>query len=117
MGMDANMAAGLSYLVGWITGLVFFLVEKQNRFVRFHAMQSIIWFGGLTVLFVVLSVLEMIPFVGLILFCLSGLLAVLGIVSWVILLVMAFQGKYFKLPVVGDYAERYAATPPAGTGL
>jgi uncharacterized membrane protein len=50
MGMQPNVAAGWSYVFGWISGLIFFFLEKQNRFVRFHAMQSIIFFGGLTVL-------------------------------------------------------------------
>ncbi|WP_287268020.1 DUF4870 domain-containing protein [Thermogemmatispora sp.] len=117
MGMEANMAAGLSYLVGWITGLIFYLSEKQNRFVRFHAMQSIIWFAALTILIVALDVLGMIPFVGLLTFCLSGLVGLVGFVSWIVLLIMAFQGKYFKLPIIGDYAERYANTMPAGSGL
>ncbi|RAQ96921.1 hypothetical protein A4R35_15395 [Thermogemmatispora tikiterensis] len=117
MGMEANVAAGLSYLVGWITGLIFYLSEKQNRFVRFHAMQSIIWFAALTILIVALDVLGMIPFVGLLTFCLSGLVGLLGLVSWIVLLIMAFQGKYFKLPIVGDYAERYANATPVGSSL
>src|SRR6266705_859993 len=57
MGMQPNVAAGLSYVLGWITGLVFFLMEKQNRFVRFHAMQSILFFGGLSVLGIVLRII------------------------------------------------------------
>ncbi|MBX5449553.1 MAG: DUF4870 domain-containing protein [Thermogemmatispora sp.] len=117
MGMEANTAAGLSYVLGWLTGLIFFLMEKQNRFVRFHAMQSLIWFGFLTVLSLVLGVLEMVPLIGLFAFCLLGLLLLVGFVSWVFLLITAFQGKYLKLPVIGDYAERYATTPPAGMGL
>ena len=105
MGMDQNVAAGLSYIFGWVTGLIFFLMEKQNRFVRFHAMQSIL----LSVAYIVLAI-----FIGIVTFVLPflwflGNLALLGmIVVSVILLVNAFQGKYFKLPVIGDYAERYA---------
>ncbi|GAC1566457.1 MAG: hypothetical protein NVS3B14_08900 [Ktedonobacteraceae bacterium] len=57
MGMQANVAAGLSYVAGWITGLIFFLGEKQNRFVRFNAMQSILLYAGLTVLYIVIDVL------------------------------------------------------------
>src|SRR5213078_1778870 len=57
MGMQPNVAAGLSYVFGWVTGLIFFLVEKQNRFVRFHAMQSILFFGGLTVINIILNVI------------------------------------------------------------
>ena len=55
MNMSPTTAAALSYVLGWITGLIFFLSEKQNKFVRFHAMQSIITFGSLTVLFMVPS--------------------------------------------------------------
>ncbi|WP_202901981.1 DUF4870 domain-containing protein [Thermogemmatispora carboxidivorans] len=117
MGMEANLAAGLSYLVGWVTGLIFFLVEKQNRFVRFHAMQSIIWFGALTVVEIALRIVWIVPFLGLLAFCFQGLIGLLGFVSWIVLMIMAFQGKYFKLPVVGDYAERYASPPPTGTGF
>ena len=54
-GMQANVAALLSYGFGWITGLVFYLIEKENKFVRFHAFQSIVVFGALTVLSIVLA--------------------------------------------------------------
>ncbi len=110
MGMQANVAAGLSYLVGWVTGLIFFFVEKQNRFVRFHAMQSIIFFGGLSVASIVLSIVTNlgIPVIGLLALCINSLLGIVGLVGWIVLLINGFQGKYFKLPVIGDYAERYA---------
>ena len=55
--LEPNVAGLLCYLVGWITGLVFILIEKENKFVRFHAMQSIVTFGALTVLWIALSVL------------------------------------------------------------
>jgi uncharacterized membrane protein len=110
MGMQPNVAAGLSYVLGWITGLVFFLVEKQNRFVRFHAMQSILFFGGLTVLNIVLNVISGfdIIFISGIAALLGYLIGLVGFVGWIVLLINGFQGKYFKLPIVGDYAERYA---------
>ena len=54
-GMDENVAGLLCYLVGWVTGLIFFLIEKENQFVRFHAMQSIVTFGGITVITIILS--------------------------------------------------------------
>ncbi len=101
-GLQPNVAAGLSYLFVWVGGLVFFLIEKQNRFVRFHAMQSLIFFGGLSILAYVIGY---IPFLGGIL---SGLLWLVWVVGWIFLMIQGFQGKYFKLPVVGDYAERYA---------
>ena len=114
MGMQANVAAGLSYILGWVTGLVFFLVEKQNRFVRFHAMQSILFFGGLTVLGIVLNIVWAagIPFISFVAFCINGLLGIVALVGWIVLLINGFQGKYFKLPVIGDYAEKYANSNP-----
>lgn len=108
MNMDPNTAAGLSYLAWIITGLIFFLGEKQNRFVRFHAMQSILTSAALIVLNIVLSILFAIPFIGLI-GCVLGPLVWVGTVAlWIILMIQGFQGKYFKLPIIGDYAERYA---------
>ncbi|HEX6480133.1 MAG TPA: DUF4870 domain-containing protein [Ktedonobacteraceae bacterium] len=114
MGMQANVAAGLSYLFGWIGGLIFFLSEKQNRFVRFHAMQSLLLSGSLTVLYIILWVLDIVSVVAYVSFlpllfgCLFWLAGLAGFVLWIVLLINAFQGKYFKLPVIGDYAEKYA---------
>ncbi len=99
-GMDQNVAGMLCYLVGWITGLIFFLIEKDNKFVRFHAMQSIITFGGLTMLFMVLG---FIPFLGWILFPILG---IVQLVLWILLMLKAYQGEMFKLPVIGDLAEK-----------
>jgi uncharacterized membrane protein len=110
MGMDAKVAAGLSYVLGWVTGLIFFFMEKQNRFVRFHAMQSIIFFGGISILGIVLRILMGldITFISVVALCINGLLGLVALVGWIVLLINAFQGKYFKLPVIGDYAEKYA---------
>ncbi len=110
MGMQPNMAAGLSYVAGWVTGIIFFLLEKRNPFVRFHAMQSILFFGGLSVLSIVLSMASWFSpsFLALAFSCVSGVLGLVGFVGWIVLLINGFQGKYFKLPVIGDYAERYA---------
>ncbi len=114
MGMDANIAAGLSYIVGWITGLIFFLMEKQNRFVRFHAMQSILFSAALTAFYILLNIvgfalaLASIPFLGLLLSGVGFIVAIGTLIVWIFLVINAFQGKYFKLPVLGNYAERYA---------
>ncbi len=110
MGMEPNVEAGLSYVLTWVTGLIFFLMEKQNRFVRFHAMQSILFFGGITVVNVILTVIGSfgVPGVGLITALVSWALGIVGLVGYIVLLINGFQGKYFKLPFVGDYAEKYA---------
>jgi uncharacterized membrane protein len=110
MGMSANVAAGLSYIFSWVTGLIFFFVEKQNKFVRFHAMQSIILGATYTVIAIILNVLSGIGLLSLLTGCAGILVFLLFIVASILCLVNAIQGKYFKLPVIGDYAERYANT-------
>jgi uncharacterized membrane protein len=110
MGMSPNVEAGLSYVLTWVTGLIFFFMEKQNRFVRFHAMQSILFFGGLTVINIILSVIGGfgVPGIGLLVALVSWAVGIVGLVGYIVLLINGFQGKYFKLPIVGDYAEKYA---------
>lgn len=106
IGLTQNVAAGLSYVFVWLSGLIIFLTEKQNRTVRFHAMQSMLFFGGLSVIFVLLEIVAVIgvPFIGV----LSGLLWLVWIVGWFVLVINGFMGKNFKLPIVGEYAEKYA---------
>ena len=101
-GMQPNVAALLSYLLGWITGLIFFLIEKENKFVRFNAMQSIVTFAGLGILQIILI---FIPIVGWILMPIVGLVS---IILWIVLMVNAYQGKTIKLPIAGDIAEKNA---------
>src|SRR6266498_3384501 len=114
MGMQPNVAAGLSYVLGWVTGLIFFLIEKQNRFVRFHAMQSILFFGGIQVIVLILSVIGNIGFLGLLTFFASSALELIVLVGSIVLMINGFQGTHFKLPIVGDYAEKYANQGVAG---
>lgn len=99
-GLAANVAGLLCYVLGWISGLVFILIEKENKFVRFHAMQSIIVFGALTIASFILG---SIPFIGIVL---GWLISVLGIILWIVLMVKAYQGQRYKLPWAGDFAEK-----------
>ena len=103
-GMQANVAALLSYVLGLVSGLVFFLIEKDSKFVKFHAMQSIAFS---LVLFVAGFVMAFIPFIGVL-----GTMGLQlgGLVVWILLMVKAFQGERFKLPVLGDFAEQQAGT-------
>jgi uncharacterized membrane protein len=98
-GLNQNVAGLLCYLAGWITGLILFLIEKENRFVRFHAMQSIITFGSLTVLSMIFGFMPL-------LWILMPILGILQLILWVILMVKAYQGELFKLPMIGDIAEK-----------
>jgi uncharacterized membrane protein len=108
-GLEPNLAAALSYLCGWVTGLVFFLLEKENNFVRFHAMQSIIVSAAFTVLFIACAILSNIPVIGW-LFWIVGypIVGLASFVSWILLMVKAYQGERFHFPVVGDMAEKHA---------
>lgn len=106
-GLESNLAGLLSYVLGWITGLIFFLVEEKDEFVRFHAMQSIIVFGALTVVIIVLSILQWIPVIGVLFLVLQAIVGLLAFVLWIMLMVRAYQGVRYKLPWAGELAERY----------
>lgn len=101
-GLEANIAGLLCYVLGWVSGLVFILIEKESKFVRFHAIQSIYVFGALTIAIIILG---WIPIIG---WVISSLLWVLWIVLLIILMVKAYQGEKYKLPMVGDLAEKRA---------
>ena len=89
-------------MLGWLTGLVFLLLEKDNKFVRFHAVQSIVTFGAITVIQIILS---FIPWIGWILGLIIWLLT---LVLWIVLMVKAYQGQMWKVPIAGDIAAKQA---------
>ena len=97
VGLSRNTMAALCYALGWITGIVFLLVEKKNKFIRFHAMQSIVTFG-------ILTVASFIPLIGWIL---SPFIVIIGFVLWLVLMIKAYQGEEFELPVVGKLARQW----------
>jgi uncharacterized membrane protein len=105
-GMDQNVAGLLCYLAGWLTGLIFLLVEKENKFVRFHAMQSIAIFGGLSVAWVVFFILAFIPWIGILFLILWIIILICVFILWIILMVKAYQGQIFKVPIVGQFAAK-----------
>lgn len=101
-GLDPKVAGLLCYLVGFITGIIFIAIEKQSRFVKFHAMQSIVTFAGLVVLNILFGI---IPFIGVLL---NLILAPVSFILWIALMLLAMQGKSYKLPYIGDWAEQQA---------
>ena len=94
-GLDENVAGLLCYLLGFITGIIFLIVEKESRFVKFHAKQSTITFLGI---FVILILFGWVPLIGL-------LIWVFSLILWLLLMVKALQGKRYLLPIVGKMAE------------
>jgi uncharacterized membrane protein len=103
-GLAENVASGLSYVLTWLTGLIFFLVDKRPE-VRFHAMQSITY----GVLWTLIAVVR--PYMPGPIGALFGLVLFALFIGWIVLLIQGFSGKHFKLPVIGDFAEQQAGRP------
>jgi uncharacterized membrane protein len=97
--LEPNVAGLLCYLGGWISGIVFLVIEQKNRFVRFHALQSIVTFAALTVAG---ALLGWIPYAGSIFGTIIGILA---FILWVVLMVKAYQGELYRVPLAGQVAE------------
>jgi len=115
-GLKPNVAGLLCYLGTWITGIIFLIIEHKSRFVRYHAIQSIIVFGILTI---ASALIGWIPFIGIFFRAVIGIFA---FILWVVLMVKAYQGELYKVPVAGDIAEGVlpaadkVAGKPAGAG-
>lgn len=108
-----SFAAILCYALGWFSGLLFLIFERQNRYVRFHALQSLIFFGGINILDVVFTTFmrmggrhEHVPFLFLP-FLLFFLTNVMAFICWIIAMIHASRGTYFQLPFVGRLVGKY----------
>ncbi len=111
IGLAKNVAGLLCYVLGWISGIVFILMRKQDKFVRFHARQSVIVFGALTIVesIVIVIGLEIARFVPINVITLPSLLIfALGFLLWALPMVKAYQGTMYKLPWAGNLAEKWA---------
>jgi uncharacterized membrane protein len=108
-GLEENIAGLLCYLIGWITGLIFLLIDKRP-FVRFHGAQSIafnisiipIWIA-LWIVWFIIAHIPIIGLLGLIIFPIFGLAV---FVAWIFLMYKAFSHEKFKLPIIGDLVEK-----------
>lgn len=112
-GLAENVAGALSYSLGWLTGIIFLLIDKRPT-VRFHAAQSIVVFGGLHVITIVLAMIWGGSFWmgGWGAFTGFGMIFMLirlgGFVLWILLMVKAAQGQKWELPVAADIAKGIA---------
>jgi len=97
-GLPRNTEAALTYVLGWLTGLIFLFMSKDKT-IRFHAMQSLITFG-------IITIVVMIPVVG---WVISPLAMIVGFVLWLVLIFKAYQGEEFMLPVIGEFAKKQLA--------
>lgn len=96
-GLEEKVAGALCYVLFWLSGLVFLLAEKENKTIRFHALQSLIFFGGLHIL-IVLSLGILLP-----------LVLVVGFIGWLYSIYKAYNGEDFELPLAGKLAKKQLA--------
>jgi uncharacterized membrane protein len=111
LGLEENVEAALCYLGVWITGLIFYFIDDKNKVIRFHALQSIFVFLPLMILGWIFGGFFGIFSYGpgwIFLWWLSWVFWVLILVLWVVLMIKAYRGQKWKLPVVGDLAEKNA---------
>ena len=106
--LEPNIAGLLCYVLGWISGIVFLIIEQKKRFVRFHAIQSIIVFGSLNIAG---TILGHIPWLGPFF---STVIGILAFILWIVLMVKAYHNQFYKIPIAGDLAERYSGVSTGG---
>jgi uncharacterized membrane protein len=124
--LPENVAGALSYLLGPITGVAFFIIDRPRPFVRFHAVQaiaiSIVWVVLAVILMVLSAILGFIPILGWLVSLLLSLgLSLAGFVLWLWLMWQAYQGREWEVPGLGPHVRRIAeesagAAPPSGPG-
>ena len=118
LGLDGNIAAALGYPIG-VIAIVNLVMEKENKFVRFHAIQSLVLIVVYIVTFIVLMVVGMILTIGLamidsslaiigaLVYALIGFVALAFFIGLIFAALKAYQGQLFKLPIVGNIAEKF----------
>ena len=103
-GLSPNVAGLLCYVGIWISGIIFLVLEQRNKFVRFHAAQSIVAFGTITVAGIIFGLIPVVgdPF--------ATIIGITGFIVWIIMIVKASNGEWYKLPWAGDVAEKIVAS-------
>jgi uncharacterized membrane protein len=104
-GLKENIAGVLCYVLWWVTGIVFLIIEPNNKTIKFHAFQSILIFGVISILFMIV---KLIPFGWRAEQILLGIVGIFAFILWVALMALASQDKKYKMPIAGDLAEKWA---------
>jgi len=120
-GLDENVASLLAYVFGLVSGLIFFFIEKDSRLVRFHGMQStllagVFWIGEIalwilsTILVIIIGYISGLlgTLVWFVMMLVAFVLGIAALIGWVMCMIKAYQGQYFKLPVLGNFAEKFS---------
>jgi len=110
LNLDPNLAGALCYGFGCISGIVFFVLETDNKKVRFHALQSIMLFAGLSVLCMISIILTIVT--EFFVFQLANsLIWLLQFALWIVLIIKTYQGQTIKIPGLGDFAQQQVGWP------
>jgi uncharacterized membrane protein len=110
-GLDPKLAGVLAYLLWIVGGILFLAAEKENRIVRFHAAQSVVLAIAEIVVYVGLLILSNIPVIGILFGILAIVFWLLAFVVWLFLMYKAYMLERYKLPFLGNYAEKLATKP------
>jgi len=100
-GLPENSEAALTYVLGWLTGIVFLVLEKENKKIRFHALQSIVLFGGVNLLYWILGIITF--GFGLLL---TPIIGIAVFILWLVLVYKTYQGEEMHLPFVTDFVKK-----------
>lgn len=108
LGLNENIEGALCYSFGFVTGIIFLFLDEDNKFVKFHAIQSIITFLPLFIIYIVITFL---PMIGLIMDMMYWpiivpIFTIIIVIFWVFMMYKAFIGERYKLPIAGDFAEK-----------
>lgn len=98
--------AWLTYLFGWITGLIFLGTEKEDENIRWHAANSVAVFGAVTLAYVALRILLFIPVIRWIAIIIQAILGIATLIVWLMLMINAGNGSKFRVPFLTDFAEK-----------
>lgn len=104
---NEKLVGALCYLAGPITGVLFLLIERKNQYIRYHAMQSTLVFGGIFLLQIVLGI---VPILGwLMALILSPLIFLVTFLLWLVLMFKAYSGEKYHLPYFGNLTDKQLA--------
>ncbi|MEA3506784.1 MAG: hypothetical protein U9R36_04775 [Elusimicrobiota bacterium] len=98
LGLNDNIEVGFCYLLRWLSGIILYFVEKENKKIQFHAAQSAIFFLGL---FIISFIIGFIPVINM----LSMLIRLFGFIAWIFLMIQGFTGKDYHIPVIAGFVE------------
>jgi len=103
-GLSENVEGALAYVFGIVSGIFFLIIENNNQFVKFHSLQSIMFFVGIAVFNFIISTIFIVPVFGFFKIIVCGFVALVSFIVYIILIIMAYCGRTVKIPIIGEWA-------------